>query len=79
MSDINAIQKKLQQLQEMGSKGDATGYQFTLQLLFGDVDAYNKRNIKTLRFKYCTNPGDKVYGQYSTFPDQLSEQLKKLE
>lgn len=78
MGNLNDIQTKLQQLQEMGRNGDANTYQFILQLLYADVDAYNRRHSKTLLFKYCKNPGNKIYASYSTFPNQLSEQIDKL-
>ena len=78
MSNINDIQEKLQQLQDLDGAGNANKYQFTLQLLYADVYAFNKKNDQALRFQLSTNPGGKVYAQYSTFPNQLSEQLKKL-
>lgn len=76
---LNEIKKKLQQLDEYGRRGDWRSYLFLLEVIGGEVYAYNGRHSIPLQWGYGCNKDDKRIVIYASFPTWLRRQIEDLE
>ena len=76
---LNEIKKKLQQLDELAVKGNVNAYLQVLEMLGGEVDAYNRRHSKTLQWQHNYPADHSKVNTYSSFPEYLRRQIEELD